>query len=82
MRGQSKQESREGALSLREKRSGTKLKSRVASFSLSAGVFQGPSRDSCLLCQSTVKRWVLYDAGDCHLTNFYGCDMIELFSSS
>ncbi len=34
--------SRRGALSLREKRSSTKLKNAKAVFSLSAGVFPGP----------------------------------------
>ncbi|MCM1145542.1 MAG: hypothetical protein NC407_12630 [Lachnoclostridium sp.] len=51
LRRQGRHESREGALSLREKRSGTKRKSRWAAFLLSAGVFQGPSRDSCLPCR-------------------------------
>ncbi|MCM1254296.1 MAG: hypothetical protein NC321_15875, partial [Clostridium sp.] len=37
-----------GTLSLREKRNGTKFKSRAASFSLTTVVFQEPSRDSCL----------------------------------
>ena len=52
--GRSVKRTLRGALSLREKRNGTKFERSKTALSLSAGVFRGPLRVLFMLCPATV----------------------------